>query len=164
VTEDPLYSLRLVPLPILLLLLAVPALGLLASAARSWWAARIALGAAALAAGAQFWHFADVYGRKGAERTTLFEAGVPDLLRHAFADDRTVFIDYDDRYAQTHALWYVVSHDLPERRVSILADGGIPPSGSMVFGRFQACDYVCQELRRWHEYWIATAIGPRPSA
>ena len=162
-TEDRFYALRLLPIPILLTVLAVPALTALVSAARSRWLPRLALAAVALAVGAQFWHFNEVFSTRGDDRTTLFEAGVPDLLRQAFADGRTVFIDYDDRYAQTHALWYAVSNGIRTERVSILADGGIPPAGSMVFGRFQACDYVCQELRRWHEYWIATAVGPRPA-
>jgi hypothetical protein len=162
-TEDRFYSLRLLPIPLLLVVLAMPAVAALVAAAASRWLPRLALVAVALAVAIQFGQFNDVFSSRGGERTTLFEAGVPDLLRHAFADGRTVFIDYDDRYAQTHALWYAVSHGLPEERVSILPDGGIPPVGSRVFGRFQACDYVCQELRRWHEYWIATAIGPRPT-
>lgn len=162
-TEDRMHSLRLVPLPVLLLVLATSGLALLFSAGRRTWLARLAVAAVAIGVGVQFWHFFDTYRVRGAERTELFEAGVPALLEQAFAADRTVFVDYDDRYALTHALWYAVSHGLPEDRVSRLADGGVPAAGSMVFGRLQECDYVCDELARSHEYWIATAVGPRPA-
>jgi hypothetical protein len=30
-----------------------------------------------------------------------------------------------------------------------------------VFGRLQSCDYVCREVARSDEYWIALAVGPR---
>jgi hypothetical protein len=100
-----------------------------------------------------------VYTSRGPARTELFEAGVPALLDRAFAEGAVVYVDFDDRYAQTHALWYAVSHGLGRARVSILPDGGVPPPGSIVFGRFQACDFVCAELERSHTYWIAQARG-----
>jgi hypothetical protein len=111
----------------------------------------------------QFGHFAHVYTDGGPARTELFEAGVPRLLDGAFANGASVYVDFDDRYAQTHALWYEASHGLSRSRVAILPDGGVPPSGSTVFGRFQGCDYVCSELDRSHTYWIAQAVGPAPS-
>ena len=158
-TEDRQYALRLLPIPLLLVVLAIPAVDLLLRAARERPLTR--LGAAALAAGVvvQFAHFAHVYESRGPARTELFEAGVPRLLERAFAGGGSVYVDFDDRYAQTHALWYAVSHGLARSRVSILPDGGVPPAGSTVFGRFQACDYVCTELDRSHTYWIAQA-GP----
>jgi len=51
---------------------------------------------------------------------------------------------------------------VPDERISILPDGGIPPRGSLVFGLFQECDYVCRVFARWEKYWLATAVGPRP--
>jgi hypothetical protein len=111
----------------------------------------------------QFAHFLDVYRTVGPRRVELFEQGVPGLLRQAFGHDNTVYVDYDDRYAQTHLLWYAVSHGIARSRVSILPDGGIPPMDAMVFGRYQECDYVCDELDRSYSYWIAKAVGPKPS-
>jgi hypothetical protein len=51
---------------------------------------------------------------------------------------------------------------LPQDRIVILPDGGIPPAGATVFARFQECDYVCEEFARWDEYRLARAVGPRP--
>jgi hypothetical protein len=161
-TEDRYYALRLLPVPLLLAVLAIPALDLLFRAAREQWVARLAAVALAVGVVVQFVQFERAYGSHGPGRTELFEAGVPRLLERAFAHNGSVYVDYDDRYVQTHALWYAVSHDEPRTRVSILPDGGIPPSGSIVFGRLQECDFVCTELERSHSYWIAQALGPRP--
>jgi hypothetical protein len=45
----------------------------------------------------------------------------------------------------------------------VLPDGGVPPPGSVVLGRFQECDYVCERYDVWEQYWLARAVGPRPS-
>ncbi len=42
----------------------------------------------------------------------------------------------------------------------ILDEGEVPPTGSAVFGRLQSCDFVCREVSRSFEYWIARAEGP----
>jgi hypothetical protein len=158
-TEDRFYELRLAPLPVLLVVLAVPAVAALVAAARRGWAARaVAVALGALVA-VQVADFADAYRTGALPRGELFEAGVPALLDRAFGSE-TVFIDYDDRSAQTHALWYAAEHGLPRSRVSILSDGAAPPVGSMVFGRLQPCDYTCVELARSYEYWIARAAKP----
>lgn len=162
-TADRYYSLRLVPVPVLLLVLAIPGLEWLVCSARAGWPGRAAAVVLAAGVAVQFGIFLHWYGIRGPARTELFEAGVPALLQQAFAGGATVYIDHDDRYAQTHALWYAVSHGLPRARVSILPDGGMPPPGSMVFGRLQACDYVCTQLGAAQTYWIAKAVGPKPS-
>jgi hypothetical protein len=111
----------------------------------------------------QFTHFVDNYTWIGSSsRQELFEAGVPVLLHKAFATPGPVYIDYDDRYAQTHAFWYAAAHHLSSARVQRLGDGFIPPKGSKVFGRLVACDYVCVETARINDYWIARAEGPKP--
>jgi hypothetical protein len=160
-TDDRHHALRLVLLPVLLLVLAIPGLELLVELVRRFWTARLA--ALVLAAGVvvQFFWFLHWYDVRGPARTVFFEADVPALLDRAFADDQTVFIDYDDHNAHAHAWWYAASHHLPPARVVVLSDGGIPPPGSMVFGRLQACDYVCTRLANADEsYWIARAVGP----
>jgi hypothetical protein len=91
----------------------------------------------------------------------LFESGVPPLLDRAFAGGSTVYIDHDDIYAQTHALWYAVTHGVSKNRVSILPDGGAPPPDAMVFGRLQTCDYACTHLADSDTYWIARPDPPK---
>jgi hypothetical protein len=159
-TDDRYYSLRLLPLPVLLLVLAVPGLQWLRSAVihpRSRWAGLgVAAVLAAAAAGQLVW-FVHWYRLRGPARTQVFEAGVPALLERAFAGGSPVYIDHDDRYAQTHALWYAVAHGLPATQVSVLPDGGVAPEGASVFGRLQACDYPCTHLAEADTYWIARA-------
>ena len=152
-TVDRYYSLRLLPIPVLLTVLAIPALDLL----RRDWAPRIALCGLALLVAAQYWQWLHNYNLNNGGRVTLFEAQVPPLLERGFSGGRTVYIDHDDVYAQTMALWYAVSHGLPAARVSILPDGGRPPKGSTAFGRFQTCDYPCTHFAEADTYWLARA-------
>jgi hypothetical protein len=90
----------------------------------------------------------------------LFDAGVEPLLDRPFAAGETIYVDFDDRGAQAQARWHAAARGLPDDRVVILADGGIPPVGSLVFLRFQDCDYACEEVARWEEYRLARAAGP----
>jgi hypothetical protein len=159
-TEDRYYALRLVPLPLTLLVLTVPALeAIRTAAAGSRRGAAIAVAALlAVSAVGQLGWFVHVFEQKGGfSRESLFEVAVPPLLANAFAYDGTVWIDHDDRYAQAHAFWYAASHGIPTSHVVVLPDGGAPPPGSMVFGRLQQCDYVCTRLAEADTYWTARA-------
>lgn len=161
VTVERDYSLRLLALPILLTLLCVPALEALGRSARQDWPARFAIAGLALLLVPQVAQYRSNYAERNSGRAVLFESDVPGLLQQAFAAGTTVYIDHDDIYAQTHALWYVVTHGIATPRVSILPDGGIPPLGSMVFGRLQTCDYTCPHIADAETYWIARAAGPK---
>jgi hypothetical protein len=44
--------------------------------------------------------------------------------------------------------------------VVVLADGATPPPGAIIFGRFQQCDFPCDEFARWGDYWLARARAP----
>jgi hypothetical protein len=156
-TEDRYASLRLLPIPILLTVLAIPALAALRRAAAREWAPRLAAAGLVLLLAGQVWQYIDNHRKDNGGRALLFESGVPSLLERGFDGDRTVYIDHDDVYAQTHALWYAVTHGISKERVSILPDGGAPPPGSMVFGRLQSCDYACTHLVDYSTYWIARA-------
>lgn len=165
-TSDRHHALRLVLLPVLLLVLAIPGLELLVSWVRRFWSARLV--AAGLAAGAlgQFFWALHWYDLNGPRRVIFFEANVPGLLQRAFQQSPTgtIYIDYDDHGAHAHAWWYAASHHIAPSHVVRLPDGGVPPSGSMVFGRLQPCDYVCTKLQTVDEgYWIARAVGPKPT-
>ena len=160
-TTDRHHAERMLPLPLLLVVVAIPALERLLGWRRRRWAAGLGLGLAVVLL-VQFGRFEQVYHQRGGGRSFFFEADVPSLLARAFANGRTVYVDHDDLYAQTDALWYAVSHGLPEQRVSILPDGGIPRKGASVFGRLQPCDYVCTHLADADTYWVARAVGPKP--
>ena len=130
-TDGPPDALRLSPLPLMLAVFSLPGLELLLSQRVQPRLRVVLVALLATVTIAQWINFVDVYARRGTvDREVLYEAGVPALLAQAFADGRTVYIDHDDVYAQTHALWYAVSHGLPEHRVSVLPDGGIPPRGA----------------------------------
>ena len=90
----------------------------------------------------------------------LFEAGVRPLLEAPFAAGETIYVDFDDRGAQAQARWHAAEGGLPQDRIAILPDGGVPPSGSLLFLRFQECDYACDEVARWEEYRLSRASGP----
>jgi Dolichyl-phosphate-mannose-protein mannosyltransferase len=159
-TVDRYNAIRLATLPVFLLVLAVPAFDALVQAARRSWAARIVAVVLALTAAFQFAQFLDAYRTRGPARIVLFDARVRPLLEETLESGETIYIDYDDRGAQILAKWYAALAGLPRDRVVVLPDGGIPPSGSVVFGRFQECDYVCEEFARWEGYWLARAVVP----
>ena len=161
-TVDRHNAIRLAALPVLSIVLAVPALdALLVDPRRSPLAAAVTA-VLAVAVGVQFLQFLHAYRVRGPARLVLFDAGVDPLLKQAFATDKTIYVDYDDRGAQTQARWHAAEDGVPVDRVQVLPDGGIPPRGSTVFGLFQECDYVCHKFAQWQQYWLATAVGPRP--
>lgn len=161
-TVDRYNAIRLAVLPVLVLVLAIPALDWLAKAIRTSWPARAAAAVLALAVVAQFVQFLDVYRTRGPARLVLFDAGVDRLLRPYFDSGDAVYTDFDDRGAQAQARWYAAEHGIPQDRVVILPDGGIPPPGSIVFLRFQDCDYACEDVEGWEEYRVVRAAGPPP--
>ena len=145
-------------------MVAIPGLAALVDAARRVRWAQVAAAALVLVTVLQLARFVDVYAERGrSSRLALFEADVPTLLERAFAREGPVYVDYDDRAALTHAQWYAVAHGLPFERVVRLSDGAIAPTGATVFGRVQACDYVCRRIASADTYWVAEAVGPKPA-
>jgi hypothetical protein len=160
-TVDRFNAIRLVALPVFGLVLAIPALDALIAAVRRSWPARVAVAVLTLSIGVQFVAFLDSYRTRGPARVVLFEAGVEPLLEQPLAEGETIYVDFDDRGAQTQARWRAVVSGVPRNRIVVLPDGGIPPPGSVVFARFQECDYVCERFASWEDYWLARAVGPR---
>ena len=159
-TVDRHNAIRLAALPVLLVVLAIPALdALLRACRRSRWA-QVAAALLAVSMGVQFVQFLDIYRTRGPARLVLFDAGVEPLLEGPLAAGETIYVDFDDRGAQAQARWRVAEAGLPDDRVVILPDGGVPPRGSLLFLRFQDCDYACEEVARWEEYRLARATGP----
>jgi hypothetical protein len=159
-TIDRFHALRLAPFAVMLVVVAIPALGALRE---KWdtarWARRLALVLAALAL-VQFALFVDTYRTEGPLRTGRFEAGIPDLLRVAWANDGIAYVDYDDLEPLVVARWHALTRGIDQSRVTRLPDGGIPPVGAIAFGRTQECDYVCERIAESGDYWIARVVGP----
>lgn len=152
---------RLSAMPACMAVLAIPGLQLI-------WRSRSAVRAGALAAlgillVVQWGLFVHDYTTNGPNRVDAFDAGVGALVARGLAGGRTIYVDHDDPYALTYGQWYAVSHGLPRSRVVRLPDGGIPPTGSMVLGRTQSCDYVCPQLAAADSFWLARAAGPKPA-
>jgi 4-amino-4-deoxy-L-arabinose transferase-like glycosyltransferase len=162
-TSDRFHAIRLVPLVVMLVVVAIPAVEFLVDAsARATWP-RVLAGCLAIAAVAQFVLFVDNFTRNGPLRSIPFEAGIPVMLDRVWADEGTVYIDYDDRAPQVLARWYALTEGVDESRVVRLSDGGVPPTGAIAFGRLQACDYVCERFLASGDYWLARMISPRPT-
>jgi len=160
-TGDRFHALRLVPLVVLLLVVAIPAVdALVAGASGSRPIRGLAIALTVLAA-AQFAVFVREWTRDGPLRTGRFEAGVPGLLDQAWQGGGAVYVDYDDLEPLSLARWYALTRGIDESRVVRLPDGGIPPAGTIAFGRTQECDYVCERLAEASDYWLARVVGPK---
>jgi hypothetical protein len=129
---------------------------------RRSWPARVAVVILALSIGAQFVQFLDMYRTRGPARLVLFDAGVGPLLEQPLASGETIHVDYDDRGAQAQVRWHAAEAGVPQSRIVVLPDGGIPAAGSIVLSLFQECDFVCEEFARWEDYRLSRAVGPRP--
>jgi hypothetical protein len=155
-TVDRYNAIRLAALPVFLLVLAIPALdGLVNACRRSWWA-RVAATVSSSRQGSSS-HSSWTATERAVAARALRRASAS--ARPAFTAGETIYVDFDDRGAQAQARWHAAARGLPDDRVVILADGGIPPVGSLVFLRFQDCDYACDEVARWEEYRLARAAG-----
>jgi hypothetical protein len=162
ITIDRFHAVRLAPFAVMLVVLAIPAVAALRDAVRSTTWARAVAGALVLGAAAQFAFFVHNYTTNGPLRTGRFEAEIPQLLDRAWANGGTVYVDYDDLEPQTLARWYALVNGIDRSRVVRLPDGGVPPAGTIAFGRVQECDYLCDRIAESGDYWIARVEGPKP--
>jgi hypothetical protein len=160
-TIDRFHAIRLAPFALMLAVFTIPAIAALGEAAVRSGRARILAGAVVVAGAVQFALFVHDYSHDGPLRTGRFESQIPSLLERAWADGGTVYVDYDDHEPLTLARWYALTRGISQARVIRLPDGGVPPTGTIAFGRTQACDYVCTRMERSGDYWIARVRGPR---
>jgi hypothetical protein len=159
-TADRFHALRLAPLAVMLVVVAIPALealrtGLVERDRR----VRALVAALVVLAGVQFAVFVDDYRTDGPLRTGRFEAEIASLLAAGWADGGAVYVDYDDLEPLGLARWYALDRGIDQARVVRLPDGGIPPAGAIAFGRTQECDYVCERISESGDYWIARVVG-----
>jgi hypothetical protein len=160
-TADRFHALRLVPLAVMLVVVAIPALEALRAGIAHDRRIQALAAALAVLAAAQFAAFVNAYRTDGPDRTGRFEAGIPGLLATAWEDGGTVYVDYDDLEPLGLARWYALARGIDQARVVRLPDGGVPPSGAVAFGRTQECDYDCERIAESGDYWIARVVGPR---
>jgi hypothetical protein len=154
-TIDRSHALRLAPLAVMLVVVAIPALDALARSHRT----RPLAAVLAVATAIQFAFFVDTFRTEGPLRTGRFEAGIPALLEQAWADGGTVYVDHDDLEPLGLARWYALENGVDQSRVVRLPDGGVPPAQAIAFGRTQECDYTCTRLEESGDYWIARVEG-----
>jgi hypothetical protein len=160
-TIDRFHAVRLAPFAAMLVVVAIPALEALRDAAVRGRGGRVLATALVTLAATQFAFFVHKYATEGPLRTGRFEAAIPALLDRAWVDGGTVYVDYDDLEPLGLARWHALAKGVDQSRVVRLADGGIPPTGAIAFGRTQECDYVCTRLEESGDYWIARVVGPR---
>jgi 4-amino-4-deoxy-L-arabinose transferase-like glycosyltransferase len=158
-TVDRYNAIRLATLPVFALVLAVPALAALFDAARTSWPARVGVAVLAVSVAVQYGQFLDSYRTRGPARLVLFEAGVEPLLREPLDSGDAIYVDFDDRGAQAMARWRAAVAGVPQERIVILPDGGVPPPGSLVFLRFQDCDFECADVASWQDYRLVRSTG-----
>ena len=144
VTVDRHHALRLAALPVFMAVLAVPAVERGVAAVRAGGAGALAAGAAVvLVLFVQLGLFVNTYRTEGPDRRAAFEADVEPLLASALqSPGRHLYLVHDDRFAEAHARWFATKHGL-EPRVTVLAEGRVPPAGSFVF-LTQTCGFRCE--------------------
>ena len=163
-TVDRMHQLRMIALPVLLCVLAIPAVEALRAAVHGRNRTAVAIAAALTTILAiQTVHWQQRYRESGPGRIELFEARIPSLVDHALALGTPVYVDFDDLQAQAQLRWRVIERGLPASSTVVLPDGGAPPPGATVFGRTQECDYPCTRVASTDAYWVARA-DPESSA
>lgn len=134
------HSLRIVPYPLMLIVLAIPALEL---TDRRWRAVvAVALVAGVLQASWFFYHFY----RDGRNRGDWFEAGIRSVVYETVAQpERPIYVIRIGSYI--HVLWYAVQGNIPLGEFHILPDNTNAPPNSLVISTGAPCD-GCREVSR----------------
>lgn len=136
-TTDVHHSLRLVPYPIFLIVLSIPALQLLR--------ARPPLAALLLAAAAaQALFFFHVFARDGATRTSEFDAGFRHVLYDAVAASPRPYVSHS---VFMQAWWYGAQRGIERDAFQVTWDPASAPPGAVVVGDEQPCS-GCDVIRR----------------
>jgi hypothetical protein len=130
-------SLRLIVLPIVLPLLAVPALegiGAMAQPRRA-----VLVGALAVAFVAEAVHWQIVFHRNGPKRQGEFEAQIQPVIAAAFRHGGTVYAYRVNHAEYADSLFFGAVAGRPRSSIVILEDGQRPPPRSLVVGWTGEC-------------------------
>jgi hypothetical protein len=162
ITYDRHHSLRLVALPVLMAVLAIPAAeeAIRATSRRGRTAAIAVAGVLGVVLVVQFALFLDTYhdDGPGLPRRQAFEADVVPMLASVLSvPGGHIYLDYDDRRAQAQARWFAATRGL-EDSVTILPDGGVPPFRSYMFLRGQTCDFPCEFVQQAFDYRLERSL------
>ena len=137
-TDPTQHSLRMIALPVLLPVLALPAIELMASLAPRVRIPVIALVVVALSVEAIHWQI--VFHDDGPKRGDAFEAAVKPVVEAALLHGGTIHTFRGDHTTSTASQLYARIAGRDASSVVILEEGEHPPVGSLVVGRTGECD------------------------
>jgi hypothetical protein len=137
-------SLRLIVLPLVLPLLAIPALQALAALPRPQV---IAFGGAILLVFAiEAIHWQTVFHRNGPGRQDVFEAQMQPVIAAAFAHGGTVYTSRDFHAGYIDTLFFGVVAGRPRSSIVVLPAGKSYPPGVLVVGTTGDCPTTCKPV------------------
>ena len=157
-TVDRYNAIRLATLPVFVLVLAIPALAALIAAARTSWPARAVAAVLALTVAVQYVQFLDIYRTRGPAGSCCSRRASNRCSRSR-SPPASRSTSTTTTAARRRGALAGGGRGVPQERIVVLPDGGIPPPGSLVFLRFQDCDFECEDVASWEEYWLARAAG-----
>jgi len=151
-THDLFHTLRLIPYPIFLLILAIPSLSALIPDRRKavWrWALFFSLIIATMFQGVSF---QKLYRRDGPNRGEFFDADFPGIFDAALATgSRSIVIVEAEGPLYIHAYWYGLLQKLDLSRLIRVPDEASAPAEFVVI-TYQGVPQGCRTLR--HETWF----------
>lgn len=152
------HSLRMLPLVVCLLVLAIPAVDLLVRRARARERLAVACaGVLVLAFATTVIGFGTAYVTTGTERGGYFDDVVPSLVDQALAADGRLYIAPDDLVPLAHGRWQLELRGRSSDMV-VIPSGERPPEGVLVLGSSNYCSFPCQKVGEGSGIWLARAL------
>ncbi len=136
-TDQSVHSLRMIALPVLLPVLALPAFDLIAALPRRRATAVVAVLLVAFAYEAVHWQV--IFHRDGPNRLDAFEAQIHPVIEAALRHGGTIYAYRQDHTAYIDSLFYGAVAGRSRSSIVILDSAAPPPPGSLVVGRVGDC-------------------------
>jgi len=137
-TNQTIHSLRMIALPVLLPVLALPALEAISGLRRPRMKAAV-VGALAIAFAVEAVHWQVVFHQNGPDRLDAFEAQIHPVIEAALAHGGTIYAYRDDHTTYTDSLWFGTIAGRPRSSFDIVERGAKLPPGALVVGRVGEC-------------------------
>jgi hypothetical protein len=161
-TQEPFHMLHLVPVPVFLLVLSVPAVDWLLSGSKRRRTVLLGILALTLGQGAIFqWRYAA--SADSTRRLHLFDAGYPQIVLPAALTNGGRPVYLSDAYGiagYIQAYWYATLRDLPLSTFVHLPIEQSPPAGALVITTKDIC-VSCTILAECPPYTVYLASPPR---